>query len=51
MTDNREFEHNKASGAIRTEGLREIFEYRDPGIKAAIRGDHIARIVKADGRK
>ena len=51
MTDNRELEHHKASDAIRTEGLRGIFEYRDPGIKAATRGDCIAHIVKANGKE
>ena len=51
MTDNRELEHNKASKAVWTEGLCGIFEYRDPGIKAATRGDGIAHIVKANGKE
>ena len=33
------------------EGLREIFEYRDLGVKAATKGDYIAHIVKANGKE
>ena len=42
MTDNRGSGHNKTSEAVWTEGLREIFEYRGLGIKAAIKGDYSA---------
>ena len=34
-----------------TEGLREIFDYRDLGIEAATKGDYVAHIVKANGRE
>ena len=42
-----DFSLNKAANAVWTEGLREIFEYRDLGIKEATKGDYIAHIVKA----
>lgn len=45
------FVHNTAAEAVWTPGLREIFDYRDLGIKAATNGDYIAHIVKANGRK
>ena len=48
MTDNWDFSINKASEAVWTEGLREIFEYRDLGIKGATQGDYIAHIVKGE---
>ena len=51
MTDNWDFSINKASEAVWTEGLREIFEYRDLGIKGATQGDYIAHIVKANGKE
>jgi mannose-6-phosphate isomerase-like protein (cupin superfamily) len=45
------FVHNLASDAKWTEGLREIFEYRDLGVKDGTNGDYIAHIVKANGKK
>jgi uncharacterized protein YjlB len=45
------FSHNKAEDAVWTEGLREIFNYRDLGTKAGTNGDYIAHIVKANGKK
>lgn len=45
------FTHNQAADATWTEGLREIFEYRDLGIKDGTNGDYIAHIVKANGKK
>ena len=42
MSEDWDFSHEKASEAIWTEGLREIFEYRDLGIKEATKGDYIA---------
>ena len=45
------FVHNQASEAVWAEGLREIFEYRDLGTKAASNGDYIAHIVRANGKK
>lgn len=52
MSDKQwDFVHNLASEAEWTEGLREIFEYRDLGIKAATGGDYIAHIIRANGKK
>jgi len=51
MSDHWEFSHNRASEAVWTEGLREIFEYRDLGIEKATGGDYIAHIVRANGRE
>ena len=41
----------KAAGAEWKPGLREIFDYRDLGIKAATKGDYVAHIIKANGKK
>jgi mannose-6-phosphate isomerase-like protein (cupin superfamily) len=46
-----DYVHNKASDADWTEGLRDIFEYRDLGIKGGTKGDYVAHIVKANGKK
>jgi mannose-6-phosphate isomerase-like protein (cupin superfamily) len=46
-----DYVHNKASEAAWTEGLRDIFEYRDLGIKGGTKGDYVAHIVKANGKK
>ena len=51
MSEDWDFAHEKASEAIWTEGLREIFEYRDLGIKEATKGDYIAQIIKANGKE
>ncbi len=52
MTDNNwDFVLAKAAGAEWKPGLREIFDYRDLGIKAATKGDYVAHIVKANGKK
>ena len=51
MTEKWEFSHNKASDAVWTDGLREIFEYRDLGINNATKGDYVAHIVKANGKE
>ena len=45
------FVHNQAADAKWTEGLREIFEYRDLGVKEGTNGDYIAHIVKANGKE
>ncbi len=45
------FTHNTAADAVWTEGLREVFEYRDLGVKSGTNGDYIAHIVKANGKK
>ena len=51
MSDAWKFSHNLASEAEWTPGLREIFEYRDLGIKDSTDGDYVAHIVKANGKK
>ena len=45
------FVHNKADGAEWTGGLREMFDYRDLGIKAGTGGDYIAHVIRANGRR
>jgi uncharacterized protein YjlB len=45
------FVHNAASDAEWTPGLREIFEYRDLGIKAGTQGDYVAHVIKANGKE
>jgi hypothetical protein len=45
------FVHNLASEAEWTPGLREIFDYRDLGIKHGTKGDYVAHIIKANGKK
>ncbi|MGI9491206.1 MAG: cupin domain-containing protein [Geminicoccaceae bacterium] len=46
-----QFVHNLASDATWTPGLREIFDYRDLGIKDGTNGDYVAHIIKANGKK
>lgn len=46
-----DYVHNMASEAEWTPGLRDIFEYRDLGIKDGTKGDYVAHIVKANGKK
>ncbi len=43
------FVHNEEKNAIWTKGLREIFNYRDLGIKDGTNGEYIAHIIKANG--
>ena len=45
------FAHNLASEANWTPGLREIFDYRDLGIKDGTNGDYVAHIIRANGKK
>ena len=45
------FVHNLAEGADWTPGLREIFEYRDLGIKDGTSGDYVAHVIRANGKK
>ena len=49
MSKDWKFTHNLATEAKWTPGLREIFEYRDLGIKDATNGDYIAHIVRSKG--
>jgi len=50
MTEQWSFVHAKADDATWAPGLREIFDYRDLGIKAGTRGDYVAHIVRANGK-
>ena len=43
------FVHNLASEAKWTPGLREIFDYRDLGIKEGTKGAYVAHIIRANG--
>ena len=49
--DTWKFVHNEDKDADWKPGLREIFDYRDLGIKEGTNGDYIAHIVKANGKK
>ena len=49
--DNWKFTHDLASEAKWTPGLREIFEYRDLGIKDATDGDYVAHLIRHNGKK
>ena len=51
MSKNWSFTHNRAAGADWTPGLRDIFDYRDLGIKAATDGDYVAHVIRANGRE
>jgi mannose-6-phosphate isomerase-like protein (cupin superfamily) len=52
LTDRQwDFVHNLATEAKWTPGLREIFEYRDLGIKAGTKGDYVAHLIRHNGRK
>jgi mannose-6-phosphate isomerase-like protein (cupin superfamily) len=43
--------HNLAADATWTPGLRDIFEYRDLGIKAGSKGDYVAHLIRHNGKK
>jgi mannose-6-phosphate isomerase-like protein (cupin superfamily) len=45
------FVHDEAGQASWAPGLREIFDYRDLGVKAATGGDYVAHVIRANGRK
>jgi uncharacterized protein YjlB len=51
MTKAWGFVHNQASDAKWTPGLREIFDYRDLGIKDGTKGDYVAHIIRHNGKK
>ena len=51
MASEWDFVHNLASEAKWTPGLREIFEYRDLGIKDGTKGDYVAHLIRANGRE
>tara|TARA_A100000164_G_C21585571_1_gene620500 strand:+ start:143 stop:574 length:432 start_codon:yes stop_codon:yes gene_type:complete len=44
------FIHAKAVEAEWRPGLREIFDYRDLGLKHGTNGDYVAHIIKANGK-
>src|SRR6476661_94649 len=46
-----DFVHNLASEQKWTPGLREIFEYRDLGIKAGTKGDFVAHLIRHNGKQ
>jgi uncharacterized protein YjlB len=46
-----DFVHNQASEARWTPGLREIFEYRDLGVKDGTKGDYVAHLIRHNGKK
>lgn len=51
MASDWEFVHNVATDGGWTDGLRQIFDYRDLGIGDATGGDFVAHIVRANGRE
>ena len=53
MSDTKDwkFKHDVATDAQWTPGLREIFEYRDLGIKDGTKGDYVAHLVRHNGKK
>ena len=46
-----DFIHHVAADAEWEPGLRDIFDYRDLGTKAATDGDYVAHVIRANGRK
>ena len=48
--DNWRFVHSEVAKAEWKPGLREIFDYRDLGVKDGTNGDYIAHIIKANGK-
>ncbi len=46
-----DFVHSEASGAQWVPGLREIFDYRDLGVKAGTAGDYVAHVIRHNGKK
>jgi uncharacterized protein YjlB len=53
MSDTKDwkFSHDDATTAGWTPGLREIFEYRDLGIKGGTNGDYVAHLVRHNGKE
>lgn len=50
MTKDWKFSHSRAVEATWTPGLREIFEYRDLGVKDSTNGDYVAHMIRANGK-
>lgn len=51
MIEDWKYVHDKASEADWKPGLREIFEYRDLGIKDGTAGDYVAHVIKSNGKR
>ena len=51
MTKDWKFTHNRSANAEWVPGLREIFDYRDLGIKDSTNGDYVAHVIRANGKK
>ena len=53
MSDTKgwKFNHDVSTAANWTPGLREIFEYRDLGIKGGTSGDYVAHLIRHNGKK
>lgn len=45
------FVHSRAEDAKWTPGLREIFDYRDLGIKDGTKGNYVAHLIRHNGKK
>ena len=45
------FVHNSSESAEWTPGLRDIFEYRDLGIKDGTQGDFVAHVIRHNGKE
>lgn len=48
---NWDFVHNEATAAQWIPGLRDIFEYRDLGVKAATGDDYVAHVIRHNGKQ
>lgn len=45
------FNIDREADADWTEGLRNIFDYRDLGIEAGTNGDYVAHVIRANGKR
>lgn len=46
-----DFIHNLAKDADWKPGMRAIFDYRDLGVSGGSKGDYVAHVIRANGRK
>lgn len=51
MTKKWNFVHDEAAQAKWSPGLREIFDYRDLGIKQGTGGDYVAHVIRKNGKQ
>ena len=51
MKKNWNFVHDEAAQANWAPGLREIFDYRDLGIKQGTGGDYVAHVIRKNGKQ